>query len=179
MSHAADCESVAITPGAGDDRLWPGVGYQRQVERLRGAIGETVYLVELIEGVGQLGAHLSDRPYELLAVLDFPRPDPARGLTPHLVLLDDGRGLNLGRVARISRRPFAPSTTDLLYLDTAAERRVLFAERRLSVEFIAERSHQVLGQALGCVPATGGDALDASIETALEPEPLARLQTSD
>ncbi|WP_082806171.1 hypothetical protein [Marichromatium gracile] len=167
MSHAAERESAATASGAGDD-LWPGADYQRQVERLRGAVGETVYLVELIEGVGQLGAHLSDRPCELLAVLDFPRPDPARGLTPHLVLLDDGRGLNLGRVARISRRPFAPRATDLLYLDAVAERRVLFAERRLSPTFIAERAHRVLGQTLGCAPVTGRKTLRASTDSALE-----------
>ena len=30
--------------------------------------------------------------------MDFPRPDPVRGLAPHLILLDDGRGVNLGRI---------------------------------------------------------------------------------
>ncbi|WP_246221653.1 hypothetical protein [Marichromatium bheemlicum] len=131
------------------DRLWPGSVYHQQLERLRAAVGERVYLVELVESRTQLGVHLSDTPHELLAVLDFPRPDPARGLAPHLILLDDGRGLNLGRVARISRRPFAPAPTDLLYLDRSAAQRLLFAERRLSPAFLAARTRQVLGQTLG------------------------------
>jgi hypothetical protein len=129
--------------------LWPSPDYHRQVERLRAAVGETIYLVELIASPVQLSVHLSGQPYELLGVIDFPRPDPARGLAPHLLLLDDGRGLNLGRIARVSRRPFAPAPTDLLYLDRAAEQNLLFAERRLSPAFLAERSRAALGDCLG------------------------------
>jgi hypothetical protein len=137
---------------AGDDHhrdLWPSPDYHRQVECLRAAVGETIYLVELIASPVQLGVHLSSQPYELLGVIDFPRPDPARGLAPHLLLLDDGRGLNLGRIARVSRRPFAPEASDLLYLDRAAEQNLLFAERRLSPSFLAQRSRASLGECLG------------------------------
>jgi hypothetical protein len=120
--------------------LWPSADYHGQVERLRAAVGETIYLAELRDTETQLG------------VLDFPRPDPVRGLAPHLVLLDDGRGVNLGRIARISRRPFQPAADEVLYLDHAADRTLLFADRRLSKHFIAERAHAALGQVLG----TGG-----------------------
>lgn len=140
-------------PGwAADGGLWPSADYQDQVERLRAAVGEPIYLAELRETDIQLGVHLTDRAYELLGVIDFPRPDPARGLAPHLILLDDGRGVNLGRIARISRQPFNPAADDLLYLDRAVDQTLLFADRRLSRRFIAERAQAALGQLLGRAP---------------------------
>ncbi len=158
-------ESAANRENQHDADLWPSPAYHQQVERLRAAVGETIYLVELIESPVQLGVHLSGQPYELLGVIDFPRPDPARGLAPHLLLLDDGRGVNLGRIARVSRRPFAPEPADLLYLDRAAEQNLLFAGRRLSPGFLAQRSRAALGECLGQGLAdrerrlTGGDQL--------------------
>lgn len=83
--------------------------------------------------------HLSGTPYELLGVIDFPRPDPARGL-------------NLGRIARVSRRPFEPEPADVLYLDQAAHHNLLFAERRLSGDFLAQRTRVALGECLGYPP---------------------------
>ena len=148
-SHDTGTTPDADPIGAG---LWPSADYHRQVERLRAAIGERVYLVELVESAIQLSVHLSGTPFELLAVIDFPRPDPARGLAPHLLLLDDGRGVNLGRIARVSRRPFAPEPADLLYLDRAAHENLLFAERRLSPEFLARRTRLALGECLGYSP---------------------------
>ncbi|MFW6258783.1 MAG: hypothetical protein ACOC26_04750 [Halochromatium sp.] len=145
MASTDDAQSDGGAAGG----LWPPADYQAQVERLRAAIGERIYLAELRETEVQLGVQLTDRAYELLDVIDFPRPDPARGLTPHLILLDDGRGLNLGRIARISRRPFQPTADELLYLDRAADQNLLFAARRLSPRFIAERAQALLGQVLG------------------------------
>jgi hypothetical protein len=136
-------------PGDEYAGLWPPTSYGAQVERLRAAVGETVYLAELRDTDTQLGAQITDRPYLLLGVIDFPRPDPARGLAPHLILLDDGRGVNLGRVARVSRRPFQPAAEEVLYLDCAAERNLLFADRRLSKDYIARRAQTALGQVLG------------------------------
>ncbi|WP_462321072.1 hypothetical protein [Halochromatium sp.] len=129
--------------------LWPSADYQQQVERLRAAVGEMIYVVELRETEVQLAVHLSDHAYQLLGVIDFPRPDPERGLAPHLILLDDGRGLNLGRIARISYQPFQPAAEEVLYLDTEADQTLLFADRRLSQRFISERTQAVLGQMLG------------------------------
>ena len=134
---------------SGKGGLWPSTDYQAQVERLRAAIGQRIYLAELRETEIQLSVQLTDRAYELLGVIDFPRPDPARGLAPHLILLDDGRGLNLGRIARISRQPFQPAADDVLYLDRVADQSLLFADRRLSPRFIAERAQALLGQVLG------------------------------
>lgn len=129
--------------------IWPSADYQAQVDRLREAVGEQIYLAELRDTDTQLGVQVTDRPFLLLGVIDFPRPDPARGLAPHLILLDDGRGVNLGRIARISRRPFQPAADEVLYLDCHADQTLLFAGRRLSQRFIAERAHVLLGQVLG------------------------------
>lgn len=143
-------EQTAHETSDDDDRLWPSADYARQVERLREAVGGTVYLVELEPTEIQLGIRQTGQPYVLLDILEFPRPDPARGLAPHLILLDDGRGVNLGRIARISlERPFSPTPEQILYQDRRATRELLFAERRLSHAFIAERSQQLLGQVLG------------------------------
>ncbi len=161
---------TATTPTHTDDsldthtRLWPPADYSAQLERLRGAVGETVYIAELRDTDTQLGAQITDRPYQLLGVIDFPRPDPARGLTPHLILLDDGRGVNLGRIARISRRPFQPAADELLYLDRAAEQTLLFADRRLSKAFIAERAQAALGQVLGYAAPAGARQLSGDVE---------------
>ncbi|MCF7985200.1 MAG: hypothetical protein K9L70_12415, partial [Thiohalocapsa sp.] len=121
---------------AGHDGLWPGPDYERYISQLRAALGETVYITELCLTETVLAAQVTDHPYLLLGVVDFPRPDPARGLAPHLVLLDDGRGVNLGRIVRVSRRPFRPAPDDILYLDREADQTLLFAERRLSPDFI-------------------------------------------
>lgn len=128
--------------------LWPNENYRAQVERLRGAVGQTIYLIELDASATQLGAAITGTAYILLDVLKFPRPDPSRGIAPHLLLLDDGRGVNLGRIARVSRKPFAPETSDILYQDAAIADNLLFAERRLSKALIAERSRQALARLL-------------------------------
>ena len=166
------------------DALWPSADYDAQVQRLRAAVGETVYLAELHDTETQLGAQVTDRAYALLGVIDFPRPDPARGLAPHLILLDDGRGVNLGRIARISRRPFQPAAEDVLYLDRAAHRTLLFADRRLSNAFIARRAHAALGQVLGYSEQSaprrlGGSTEQARNETASDSEDPNANQSAD
>lgn len=142
-------------------QVWPSADYSRQVERLRGAVGGVVYLVELTPTEVQLGIRQTGQPFVLLDVLDFPRPDPARGLAPHLILLDDGRGVNLGRIARITlERPFSPTAAQILYQDDQAVQGLLFADRRLSPSFIAERSRDLLGQVLGVEDTRPARALD-------------------
>ncbi|MEA3643868.1 MAG: hypothetical protein VBE63_28660 [Lamprobacter sp.] len=162
MTSADDAQSSFDAEGG----LWPSADYQAQVERLRAAVGEQIYLAELRDTEVQLSVQLTDRAYELLGVIDFPRPDPARGLAPHLILLDDGRGVNLGRIARISFQPFQPADDQLLYLDRAADQTLLFADRRLSPHFIAERTQAVLGQVLGRSAAAAQSQLASAPVTA-------------
>lgn len=138
---------------AGDEasgRLWPSPGYLQQIERLKAAVGQRIYLVEIRPGDTSLGVRLSDTPYELLGVLDFPRPDPLKGLAPHLLLLDDGRGLNLGRIIRVTlNSPFSPPESDILYQESFLTRQLLTRESSLSKETIAARSKAILGRILG------------------------------
>lgn len=130
--------------------LWPGPEYQRQVEQLRAAIGQPIYLAELDATAVQLGVRITDRAYTLLGIVDFPRPDPSAGLAPHLLILDDGRGVNLGRIARVSvGHAFSPAPAEILFQDRAALRTLLFRDRQLSREWIAQRSRQLLGALLG------------------------------
>lgn len=132
------------------ERIWPSADYSQQVERLRKSIGREIYLVELKPEDIHLGIRYSDTPFELLEVLEFPRPDPARGLAPHLILLDDGRGINLGRIARITvDTPYSPPTENILYQESFLMERLLLRERRLSERAIAERSRLLLGRFLG------------------------------
>lgn len=131
-------------------QLWPSDDYAQQVERLRSAVGARIFLVEIQPTEINVGACLSGTDYELLGIVEFPKPDPARGLTPHLVVLDDGRGINLGRIARISvRRPFGPAPDDILYQAPSLLRNLLFRDRTLSKASITERSRVLLSQVLG------------------------------
>jgi len=137
------------------ERLWPSADYRRQVARLRRAVGRRIHLVELKPDDATIGVHLSNASHELLAVLDFPRPDPSVGLAPHMILLDDGRGINLGRIARISLgRAFRPRRREILYEDPLLMERLLWRDRRLSHDFTAERARLLLGRALGRLPST-------------------------
>ncbi|TVO76917.1 hypothetical protein [Sedimenticola selenatireducens] len=132
------------------DRIWPSAGYSRQIERLKQSIGKQIYLVELKPEAINMGIRFSDTAYELVDVIDFPRPDPAQGIAPHLILLDDGRGINLGRIARITiDTPYSPPEENILYQESFLMESLLLRERRLSHTSIAERSKILLGRLLG------------------------------
>lgn len=130
--------------------LWPSRTYDEQVEKLRSAVGQRIFLVEIKPTDINVGVRFDGKGHELLGIVEFPRPDPAKGLAPHLVLLDDGRGVNLGRIARISvTHPFNPAPAEVLYGDKALQERFLFRERRFSKVLVAERSRRLLGAILG------------------------------
>lgn len=144
-----NCREMALE-GLERERIWPSANYSQQVERLRQSIGSEIYLVELKPEDIHMGIRYSDTPFELIDVLEFPRPDPARGLAPHLILLDDGRGINLGRIARITiDTPYSPPVENILYQESFLMDRLLLRERRLSEASIAERSKLLLGRFLG------------------------------
>jgi hypothetical protein len=127
--------------------LWPSAEYDRQLARLREALGESVYLVEARFDAQHVSARMSGTPYELLDIVDFPRPDPARHLYPHVLLLDDGRGINLGRILRVSRdRPYAPSPEASLFENRALSERILPSRRSLSGALIRRVARRQLGE---------------------------------
>lgn len=135
---------------AATNPIWPSAEYFDQLVRLRDAIGEPIHILELEASDTHLSVRHLGKPYVLLDLLAFPRPDPARGLAPHFLLLDDGRGVNLGRIARISlERPFNPAPSQILYQDQNAVDGLLLRDRQLSKRLIAARSRQIVGQILG------------------------------
>jgi hypothetical protein len=140
------------SPGGDEDRssLWPSASYSSQIEALREAVGKKIYIVELKPEAVNMGIRLSDTAYELVDVISFPRPDPTKGIAPHLILLDDGRGINLGKIARITQNtPFNPPACDILYQDRHLMQNLLFRECRLSKASIAAKSKMLLGKILG------------------------------
>ncbi len=136
-----------------DGAVWPGEAYQRQLAALRRHVGREVYLAEVAEGDLHLSVTFPHRPCRLLAVIDYPAPDPAAQLYPHMLVLDDGRGVNLGRVARVSLgRAYQPEPEQVLFENRPLLRALLFAERRLDRAQIQRLSRAQLGALLGRPP---------------------------
>ncbi|MGF1547425.1 MAG: hypothetical protein ACFCUG_08865 [Thiotrichales bacterium] len=150
MSRTTDHALIeAIATPRRDGEVWPGAWYDAQLARLRAGIGQRVYLVEIRESAIHLAVHLDDKPLELLAVVEFPKPDPSRNLLPHLIVLSDGRGINLGRVTRISvGQPFLPAPRDVLFENAPLRQALLGDERTLNRDRIAAISHMNLAALL-------------------------------
>ncbi len=123
--------------------LWPSEEYGRYVQSLKAAIGQQIYIVEINMGI-------TSTAFELLAVLDFPKPNPERGIFPHFILLDDGRGINLGSITRISlNTPFNPPAEKILYQHDTLLKFLFSDERRLNKEHISAISKSLLKEILG------------------------------
>jgi hypothetical protein len=130
--------------------LWPSDEYDEQITLLRRNIGKPIYIVELKITDINLAVVMQGRAVILLDVIAFPAPNPEKRLYPHMLLLNDGRGLNLGRVARITMgRPFDPSPEDILFQEHQLLTRLLFQERRLSDETVSQVSKLNLARLLG------------------------------
>jgi len=135
------------------ENLWPTREYYQQVERLRAAIGQALYVVEINTTDIQTGVKFSDKPLTLLGIADYPQPDPYRQLCPHLLILDDGRGVNLGRVARVTiNSAYSPAPENILFLNREFVQNVLSAPRSLSRASVAATSRALLAQIFGDTP---------------------------
>lgn len=130
--------------------LWPSDEYDEQVLQLRQNLGKPIYIVEIKVTDINIAVTMQGKSMILLDLIAFPAPDPAKRLYPHMLLLNDGRGLNLGRVARITMgRPFDPSPEDILFQEHQLLKSLLFHERRLSNETISRVSKFNLARLLG------------------------------
>ena len=142
-----------MTADQHNEQLWPPAEYHQQVAQLRQAVGEPVFLAELRDTATNAGVKFSDQPLVLLSVIDYPKPDPYRQLCPHMLILDDGRGINLGRVIRVSRKQaFGPAAEDILFRNAEFIDGVLLAPRTLSRESIANTSREILSLMFGEEP---------------------------
>ena len=113
-------------------------------------IGRTVYLARLNLSEISLSVTVENKPVTLLDVVDFPAPDPSRRLYPHLLILSDGRGVNLGHIARLSRKQaFNPEADHIVYQQDSLLQHLLFRERRLSPQTIRHTSQIQLARILG------------------------------
>ena len=133
-----------------DGELWPGENYLRQVEILKQHIGKRIYLCELMVTEINAAVQHTDREYLLLDIIDFPLADPKTNLYPHNILLDDGRGINLGRIASIStQQAFNPAPHNILYEDKTLINKLLPGKQRVTPESIRHTSRHVLAGILG------------------------------
>nr|WP_157832875.1 hypothetical protein [Thiolinea disciformis] len=132
------------------EQLWPSANYQHYLQRLREAIGQRVFLTEINMTDINAGVQWSDKAYKLLGVVDYPEPDPYRQLYPHLLIIDDGRGINLGHIARISlHQAFLPAPNDIVYENTSFLSDHLYAPRQLSRHLLKETSKALLADMFG------------------------------
>lgn len=145
MADAEDFEEVI-------EGLWPSPEYFQFLERLKKSIGSLVYVAEINMTAINLGVKLSSTPLTLLAIVDFSQPDPYKQLYPHMLIFDDGRGINLGHIARISLQAFNPEPQHLLYNNRSFNQEVLFAPRTLSRKSIRATSTALLAEVFGDVP---------------------------
>lgn len=130
--------------------LWPSDEYDEQVLQLRENIGKPIYLVEIKVTDINIAVTMQGKSVLLLDLIAFPAPDPAKRLYPHMLMLNDGRGLNLGRVARITTgHAFDPSPKDILFQEHQLLKSLLFHERRLSDESVTQVSKNNLARLLG------------------------------
>jgi hypothetical protein len=130
--------------------LWPSQEYDEQIELLKNAIGEEIYILEV--NVSDIYITLTQigRSHRLLDVIDFSQPDPEKFLFPHMIITDDGRGVNLGRVARVTlNHAFMPETEDVIYKEHFLLKQLAYCERRLSGKSIQRASKAQLARILG------------------------------
>lgn len=162
---------LSIPPDAAEKAgsVWPDASYWQQIEQLKSALGNEIYLAEVRSSEINLSVTIENRAFELLGVIEFPRPDPARGIFPHLLLLDDGRGINMGQIARVSLgRPFQPRDQDILYQDENLLETLLYCERSLSRDKVAAISRQSLGTMLAGAKVATAPAIEGSASNVLE-----------
>ncbi|MDH5571408.1 MAG: hypothetical protein OEY89_06555 [Gammaproteobacteria bacterium] len=127
--------------------IWPSIEYNNQVAQLRQCAGQQIYLLEVnLSEIYITLTHIG-RSLTLLDVIDFPNPDPEKYLYPHMLITDDGRGINLGRVARVSlNQPFMPEEKDIVYQEPFLLQRLAYCDRSISKRSICLTSKIQLGK---------------------------------
>ena len=130
--------------------IWPSDEYDNQVVQLRQCVGQEIYLLEVNFSDIYITLSQIGRALTLLDIIDFSKPDPEKYLYPHMLVTDDGRGINLGRVARVSlNQPFKPEEKDIIYQEKFLLRQLACCQRRLSDKSIHHASKMQLAKILG------------------------------
>jgi len=133
-----------------EGNIWPSADYDRQLSQLHQVVDQEIFLVLLNFTDINLSITLENKPVKLLQVIDFPSPNPERRLYPHMLILDDGRGINLGHVARLSiKQAFNPHSEQVIFQQNKVLEKLLFQERQLSEQSIRRTSRMQLARILG------------------------------
>jgi hypothetical protein len=137
-------------PGTSGDDLWPPRSYYPGVEKLKSLIGEQIYIVEVTVGDINAGIRHTGKAYRLLAVIDYPQADHKTGLLPHNIIIDDGRGINLGRIVQISTgTAFNPDEQNIAFDNRGLLDDIFPHWIRLSRTTLAQTSKCLLASLLG------------------------------
>ena len=131
-------------------QLWPTEKYYQQLEQLHKIVNQAVYIIPLHQSQTSLTFSISSKPVNLIAIVDYPLPDPENHIYPHMLIFDDGMGLNLGRILQVSiNTAFNPDKEDIIYCDNKMQQTLMFSERRLNKESIRLASQYGLAEVLG------------------------------
>lgn len=131
------------------NQLWPDEQYFANLEKLRQLIGQKIFLIEAVVTDINAGIHHTGQAYTLLSIVDYPQPDPKTGLLPHNIILDDGRGINLGRIIQISTESaFTPAEKNIIYENRDLLNN-LWPHASLDKHLLAQTSKALLGDILG------------------------------
>jgi hypothetical protein len=69
-----------------ENSLWPSQEYKQSVQNLKAAVGQQIYIAEVNFSGTHLSMAMNSTAFELLAVQDFPKPNPQTGLLPHFIM---------------------------------------------------------------------------------------------
>ena len=130
-------------------KLWPPNSYYKQLKNLYKMLNKPVYIIPLQQNQNSLTFSISGQAIILVAIVDYPAPDPEHHFFPHMLVFNDGTGINLGRILRVTiNHPFNPGKEDIIYEDKKVQNSLMFRERQLNEEFIHLTSRIALRELL-------------------------------
>ncbi len=130
-------------------KLWPPDSYYKQLKNLYKMLNKPVYIIPLQQNQNSLTFSISGQAIILIAIVDYPSPDPENHFFPHMLVFNDGTGINLGRILRVTiNHPFNPDKEDIIYEDKKVQNSLMFRARQLNEESIHLTSRIALSELL-------------------------------
>ena len=132
-----------------EGKLWPPNSYFEQLKNLYNMLDKPVYIIPLHQNQKSLTFSITGKAIVLVAIIDYPVPDPENHIYPHMLVFNDGTGINLGRILQVSiNRPFNPGKEDIIYEDKKMQNSLMYKERQLNEESIHLASRAGLSELL-------------------------------
>ena len=130
-------------------KLWPPNSYFEQLKNLYKMLDKPVYIIPLHQNQNSLTFSITGKAIILVAIVDYPAPDPENHFFPHMLVFNDGTGINLGRILQVSiNRPFNPGKEDIIYEDKKMQNSLMYQERQLNEDSIHLASRVALSELL-------------------------------